>query len=318
MERKQTLKIDKNEAKLSAVRALEKETGGRVTKIGYIGGGSFGRVFKASLDKEPRSAVVKCCLVRGMCGREAEGLRLLGADSLVKIPEVYFTSLAEDENAPDIICMEPVPGTNCFTDFTKLLNLPRAKARFADEVTSAIRLWHEKTNDVFGLIDDDGCAEWLDHYCPFADEILSGARTLAESGGLDEKTLSVMERAHSAFDFIFSEKVEKPGLIHGDLNVMNVMTDHRLRNVAVIDPLDSRWADPEYELFQLRNLTGDLFGLYDTYKAKYPVSEKCDLKTAFYGLYHEIYSYIVSGNKFEFILRPLVRRMEAELDSNGL
>ena len=124
-----------------------------------------------------------------------------------------------------------------------------------------------------------------------------------------------MERAWNAFDYIFSEPVTAASLIHGDMNVMNILSDRHLRPTAIIDPLETKWADREYELFQLRNLTGDRFGLYETYKKKYPVSEKCDLKTAFYGLYHEVYAYITSGTKVNFILMPLVRRMERALDA---
>ena len=87
---------------------------------------------------------------------------------------------------------------------------------------------------------------------------------------------------------------------------------------AIIDPLESKWADKEYELFQLRNLTGDRFRLYETYKSKYPVSEKCDIKTAFYALYNEVYAYISSGIKMNFILMPLVKRMNKELDKCNL
>jgi hypothetical protein len=44
------------------------------------------------------------------------------------------------------------------------------------------------------------------------------------------------------------------------------------------------------------------------------VSEKCDIKTSFYALYHEVYAYIISGTKVNSILMPLVKRMNKELD----
>ena len=34
-----------------------------------------------------------------------------------------------------------------------------------------------------------------------------------------------------------------------------------------IDPCGSIWADREYDLFQLRNMWGDAYGLYETYKS---------------------------------------------------
>lgn len=62
---------------------------------------------------------------------------------------------------------------------------------------------------------------------------------------LSDGTLNVMEKAFTQYDFIFSEPVTKASLIHGDLNIMNIMTDANLKNICVIDPLESKWADKE-------------------------------------------------------------------------
>ncbi len=318
MHQKAIRPVSKDAARDYAKAVLEQTYHAKVNRIRYVGGGSFGYVYKAEIDKAPFTVIMKACRTEGICEREARELALLGADTLIKIPRVYFTFLATDEIPVDFIAMECVAGTNCFTDFVKLLNSKKAKARFADEVTTAVHHWHERTNDKFGLIGNAVYDDWLDFYRPFAADILECARDLAKSGKLEKNVLAAMERARAAFDFIFSEKVETACLIHGDMNVMNIMSDRRLRPTAIIDPLESKWADREYELFQLRNLTGDRFGLYDTYKAKYPVSEKCDLKTAFYALYHEVYAFIISGTKVNSILMPLVKRMNRELDKYGL
>lgn len=314
MKQKEIRPVSRQAAQRFAKTVLETTYHANVNSIRYLGGGSFGFVYKAEIDKAPFTVIMKACRTQGICAREASELALLGADSLIKIPQVYFTFPATAEIPMDFICMEFVPGTNCFTDFAKLLNSRKTKARFADEITTAIHHWHAQTNEKFGLIGHAVFDEWLDFYRPFASEILACARELANSGKLEKKVIDTMERAWPAVDFIFSDKVETASLIHGDLNVMNIMSDKRLKPLAIIDPLESKWADKEYELFQLRNLTGDRFGLYETYKAKYPVSEKCDIKTAFYALYHEIYAYIISGTKVNFILMPLVKRMNRELD----
>lgn len=122
-----------------------------------------------------------------------------------------------------------------------------------------------------------------------------------------------MQTAWENFDYIFSEPVKEASLIHGDLNVMNVMSDKRLNITAIIDPLECKWADKEFDLFQLRNLTGECFGLYEAYKRKYPVSEKCDLKCAFYAVYHEVYCLISTGTNTEIILAAAVKRLKREL-----
>jgi len=318
MKQKEIRPVSKKEAQKFAKIVLENTYNTTVNSIKYIGGGSFGFVYKADIDKEPFTVIMKACRTEGICEREASELTLLGTDSLIKIPKVYFIFLATADIPIDFIGMEFVEGTNCFTDFVKLLNSKKAKKRFADEITTIIHHWHEQTNDKYGLIGNAVYDEWLDFYQPFAADILDCARELTSSGKLEKKVLDAMERAWSAFDYIFSDKVETASLIHGDMNVMNIMSDKHLHPAAVIDPLESKWADKEYELFQLRNLTGDKFHLYDTYKAKYSVSEKCDIKTAFYALYHEVYAYIISGTKVNFILMPLVIRMNKELDKCNL
>lgn len=313
MKQKEIRTVNKHEAKAYAIKTLENKYECKVNSIKFIGGGSFGYVYKVDIDKEPYTVIMKACRTEGICEREAQELALLGANTLIKVPKVLFVCLATAEIPIDFICMEFVEGTNCFTDFAKLLNSKKTKGKFADEITTVIHHWHEQTNDKFGLIGNAVYDEWLDFYKPFAYEILECARDLAKNGKLEKKVIDTMEKAWSAFEYIFSEKVETANLIHGDMNVMNIMSDKHLKPLAIIDPLESKWADKEYELFQLRNLTGEMFGLYDTYKAKYPVSEKCDIKTAFYALYHEVYCYIISGIKVDFILMPLVKRMNKEL-----
>lgn len=143
--------------------------------------------------------------------------------------------------------------------------------RFADNVATALEHWHNITSDKFGDLENPQYDNWLDIYKPFAEDVFNTACDMYESGKLDGKIFRAMENAMPHFDFVFSEPVEIASLIHGDLNVMNIM------------------ADREYDLFQLGNLTGDRFHLYETYKRKFGVSEKCDLKCAFYALYNELF-----------------------------
>ena len=319
IEKAERLSVSKREAKTYAAVVLQNRLSCQTVRMRYLGGGSFGFVYLAELEGvSPGRVVMKAFRAKGLCAREALELQTLGRDSLIAVPKVLFVHEATEDAPIGFLCMEHMPGTDCFTDFRKLLLPKKIKARFSDEVTTIIRHWHEITNDAFGPLNNAVYTVWFDYYRPFAENILQSARVLAEHGELRSRVVSTMERAWSAFDFIFSEPVEKPGLIHGDLNVMNILSDSKQRPLAIIDPLESKWADPEYELFQLRNLTGDRFGLYETYKRKYPVSEKCDLKTAFYALYHEVYVYLVSGSKVNAILNPLVKRMNALLDTYQL
>lgn len=284
-------------AKQLAINVIKKEFVCNVKSIKYLGGGSFGYAYKVDIDVSPYTVVMKACRCDNMCEREAFELKLLAKDSLIHIPKVYFTYLKDDIIPIDFICMEYINGKNCFTDFSKLFLSKSKKREFADKVTSAMYVWHSKTNEKFGSIQNPTFDEWLDFYKPFAFDILQTARNMVKNSELESYFLRTMECAWNNFDYIFSEKVECASLIHGDLNVMNIITDDNLNPIAIIDPLESKWADAEFDLFQLKNLTGNTFGLYEMYKSKYPTSKNCDLKVAFYAMYHEIYCYISSGRR---------------------
>ncbi len=84
------------------------------------------------------------------------------------------------------------------------------------------------------------------------------------------------------------EENTKAVLIHGDVNIMNIMADPKtFELVAFIDPCGSMWADREYDLFQLRNMWGDAYGLYETYKRKCETSDFADFRVAYYAAMHE-------------------------------
>ena len=289
-----------------------------IKRISYIGGGSYGYVYACETDKSPYKLIMKACRVDGMCRQEAHAIMLLCEDSLIPMPRVFFTSFSSKDIPLDFICEEFVEGKNCLSPALTVFSSKKAKKEFADRITDAMGFWHRKTNDKFGLIDNAVFDTWLDYYKPFAFEILETARAFCNAGKLGKDVLLVMEKAWDNFDYIFSEHVENAVLIHGDLNTMNIMADRHLKPTAIIDPLESKWADKEYDLFQLRNLNGEMFNLYETYKSKFSVSEKCDIKCAFYGLYNEVYCNIMAGGFNKFLIKPVVKRMKKELAKAGL
>lgn len=290
----------------------------KISNIKYVGGGSFGYVYTVEIPVAPYKLIVKACRLSGMYRCEANALRTLGDDTLIHIPMVYFTFEANNDIPMDFIVEEFIEGTDCFTDFKKIFLSKRKKQRFANDIADALAHWHSITNDKFGTLDNPEYDNWLDFYKPFAEDILNTAVKMYDEGKINRKTINTMQVAWDNFDYIFSEPIEHASLIHGDLNVMNVMSDSNLNITAIIDPLECKWADKEFDLFQLRNLTGDFFNLYNTYKAKYPVSKNVDLKCAFYAVYHEIYCFISSGSHTEIILKTAVNRLIRELKKAGL
>ena len=126
------------------------------------------------------------------------------------------------------------------------------------------------TKDIFG--DEILTWQW----------ILKNAQDTFQNACFQEIKTPIFE-ATELFNRLPQEKT-KPVLIHADLNIMNIMADPKtLKLIAFIDPCGSIWADREYDLFQLRNMWGDAYGLYETYKRKYKTSEFTDFRVAYYG-----------------------------------
>ena len=110
---------------------------------------------------------------------------------------------------------------------------------------------------------------------------------------------------------IFVEEVKEACLIHGDLNIMNILKCGD--KLSFIDPLNSMYADREYDLFQFDNLFGKRFFLSELYRKKYGESRRCSVKLAFYGLWNEVFCVIKAGILVPMIMDPLVENMKKML-----
>lgn len=288
MEIKEKKNYTADEVKVWAEQALTDHFNCRINKIKYVGGGYFGYVYYAETATQPQRVIIKACLAEDMFESEARDLMLLGDNCPVAVPKVYFTLKASKTMPVDFICMEHMQGgTYAGNSIFLAFKSKAAKAEYADKVTDALLFWHKQTNGFYGLTGNAVYTDWFEYYRPFALDILNSA--LKRTDLISNDVSKLMKQAYDNFDVIFSEAIEKPSLVHGDLNVWNILCDKNLKVTAIIDPLESRWADREYDLFQLRNQTGDKLKLYDTYKKKYKVSKNCDIKCAFYGLFNEVY-----------------------------
>lgn len=278
----------KDEVIVWAEQALSDYFNCDVNKIHYCGGGYFGYVYYAEISTKPYRVVIKACLADEMFENEARDLTLLGDGCPVEIPKVYFTAKANKTVPVDFICMQYMPGgTYAGNSVFLAFKSKAAKAAYADKVTDALLYWHSQTNEYYGLTGNAVYTDWFDYYRPFALDNLNTA--LKRNDLISNDVTVLMQQAFNKFDVIFCESVDKPALVHGDLNVWNILCDKNLKVTAIIDPLESKWADREFDLFQLRNQTGDKLDLYNTYKRKFKTSKNCDMKCAFYGLFNEVY-----------------------------
>ena len=273
--------LDNSNKHLTAVLPdiISESLGKKAVSISFIGGGSYGRVYKAVLESGEAIAV-KGYLLRGMQNEEAQQLRILAENTSVRMPEVLFTY---EDASTAVLAMSFVEGQNVLNPLF-LFKSKAQKKRFADEVIDGMLEWHSVTNDKFGALSDPTYDSWYDYYKAERQDVwLKGLKKLTDEGKFSKKKMNLLYEATALFDSLPRESTQ-PVLIHADLNIMNIMADPKsFKLTAFIDPCGSIWADREYDLFQLRNMWGDAFGLYEAYKRKCGASEYTDFRVAYYG-----------------------------------
>lgn len=306
------IELTKEQAQAYAVKVAKENTDKTVKLVKYMGGGSFGKAVKVTFE-DRESIVVKFLRAEGMLEKETGDLTLLGKKCSVKMPAVLFVRHKDEDVPADCYAMEYIEGKPMIYDSALYFASKKKRRAIAEKITEGLHSLHECKSAKFGDTLNPDCDDWLDYYRPFAKSVLDKAQELADSGELDKRIVEVMLSAWKKFDIIFEEKVQKACLIHGDLNVVNIMVDKAHELNGFIDPLNSCYADREYDLFQFYNLTGKRFRLGEVYAEKYGVSKRFYDKMAFYGLWNEVFCYIKSGVLVGFIMRPLVKNMQKRL-----
>lgn len=264
-------------------KIAEEHLNERIDGLKFIGGGSFGKVYKCT-KRGSETIILKAYHVSGMEKTEAQQLEILGANTSVKMPQVYFTH--NDDNIA-VLCMSFIDGKNAL-DPSFLLKSKTQKEAFANDVVDGMLQWHSVKGENFGYLENATYDSWKEFYIENkVSRDLAGLKKLMDEGKYSKKNYDLLCRGLDIFKEVVNEP-ESPVLIHGDLNIMNIMADPKtMKLTGFIDPCGSMWADREYDLFQFLNMWGNAFKLYDTYKSKCEMSEHCDFKVAFYGALHE-------------------------------
>lgn len=306
-----TVALDKKSAAKYAAVAFEEYTKEKPKKINCLGGGSFGMAFKVEAE-DCKSIVIKFMRADKMMEKEVFDLDLLGKNCPLDMPKVLFSRKKDDEIPVDCYGMTVMQGKPLLTCWGALLSGKKKRKKIGERIVDALHQIHGCKNSKFGDTLNPGCDAWQDYYKPFAKQVLCKAEELEKKGELSSAIVDVMKEAWKKFDIIFEEKVENACLIHGDLNIMNILKCGD--KLSFIDPLNSMYADREYDLFQFYNLWGNRFFLGETYRKKYGESKHCDDKLAFYGLWNEVFCVIKAGVLVPFIMNPLVKNMKKRLE----
>jgi len=285
-----------------------------LTKIRKIGYGSYGFVYELKLDKHPHTVALKVFRIKGQCLKEVNALKTLKPYSTIPIPEVYQIIEATDTFSYDVVLMQMMPGKNAFLDYLFKTVSKKKREAFARECVKCLLKIHAVKNPTYGPIENPAYDSWLDFYKEKVDRIYYGIVAKYQSCQIDRDLFELVKKSYEMFGDIFKEPVKEASLIHGDFNVMNILVDPQTFNpTALIDPLNTMYADKEFELHQLRNMTGDRYNLYELYKQEAQCSRLCDLKSAFYSLFHEMDVFLDTDHLYKYVLRKVVRIMKEEL-----
>lgn len=285
-----------------------------VTDLKFIGGGSFGKVFKGVLP-DGEYIILKVYRIKGMNKNEARQLEALSKSTSVPMPEVFFTY---NDDRIEMMAMSFIKGSNALNPLF-LLKTRAQKQNFAESVISGMQEIHSVTNNKFGPVENPTYDSWLKYY----DENvltpkLTGLKELTEKGKYNKKKYETLVKAAEFYKENVKEP-EKAVLIHGDLNIMNIMADRKtMKLFGFIDPCNTLWADREYDLFQLLNMWGSSFYLYDTYKEKCRLSEYADFKIAFFGAVNEAGCLLTSGVHMPLWEILCFNRLKKEMKKLGL
>ncbi len=250
--------------------------------IKFIGGGSNGKAFKCTLSD--KSIVVKAFRIEGMLEKESAQLKAIKENTGVTMPEIYFT---HSDGSISLLGMGFIEGTNVLSP-SYLFKSKAKKKVFAEEVIKNLLEIHGVKGEKFGSLLNPTYNSWTEYY--EKEHIIpkmQGLKDLCDKGKYSKKNYALLEKAAE----IYKEKAREPDypvLIHGDINIMNIMADPKTMKLqGFIDPAGYIYADREYDLFQLLNMWGNSFYLYETYKKFYPLSADADFRIAFYGALNE-------------------------------
>jgi fructosamine-3-kinase len=245
----------------------------------------------ADIEKPPYKIVIKVYLYNGLADKEKQQLEILSKYAIVKMSKVYFIHNQDSTIPNEVLAMEYLEGVNAGMQ-------EQANEEYlefiANKIVDNLIAYHSVENEEgFGEIGAETFVkDWREYYRVKVDDIYEKAKKMLRNGKLNETIFEIIDKAYRVYDKIFYLPITKACLIHGDYNAWNVMLNKELTDVvAVINPFNCCWADPEIDLYKLSNANGVYFSLIERYKKKRQLSENFELKNSFYELFTEIMHY---------------------------
>lgn len=229
--------------------------------------------------------------------KEAEGLRLLKANTSLTVPEVHAFGREGDHNFLLIEWLESA----------------RQGTRYAEDLGMGLAELHMATQKRFGLSHDNFIAslaqkntpleDWTDFFTNCRLEPLVGQAYF--EGLIDLDFLRKFKKIYQKLEGVFPK--EKPALLHGDLWTGNVITDGK-GNPALIDPA-VYFGHREMDLAFSRLFGGFSEKFYARYEEVFPLEPGFGERVAIYNLYPLLVHLLLFGHSYLPPIQATVRRL---------
>ena len=290
-------------------QACRKQFGAGPEHVKPVGGGYYGSVYFATCGM--KTAAFKLYLLPGLAAKEAQQLAVLREHLPLPVPEVF--GVYREEGLYETLVMEKLEGINGGS-MRLARRRKKDRMRLAASLIDALAALHDAPVEGFGEIGGETHADWEDCYRARLDDIR--AKLACSNRSVPPEIQEQMEAAYQNLSRVLCEPVKRPSIIHGDLNLWNVLADpDTMRITGVIDPFDCCRADRELELFQLEHATGKRFALLTEYRKRVPLSTYFDIKKDYYHFWDDIKHLALAGQYEEKPLVRLGRKLLRELET---
>ncbi|MBQ4572575.1 MAG: fructosamine kinase family protein [Clostridia bacterium] len=262
---------------------VEKEMNSKIKNVYPIGSGATASCYCIEIFDYPFKIVVKTSPHYRLMLEEMKMNNFIRERVHFKIPETYFIAKNDDISYLGMEYIEGVSGR------VLRLNQVKDKKHLADNILKCFTDIQSVKYNKFGSYENPTYSTWKEYYWDFFCVIYDFASEKYNSGELDKKTIKALNYIKNNFDEIFSDISNEAVLSHGDFWTPNMIFDTEKSEIAgVVDPFNTRFVEPEYELFCLTLGLGQKLKLYKKYKKQFNVSKYCDLKVELYALCNEI------------------------------
>ena len=146
---------------------VEREMNIKIRTMKFIGGGSYGKVFKTETE-DGKIFALKAYRRKGLNEREAFQLKALSENTDVPMPQVL--SSYSDDNV-SFLAMSFIEGQNVLSPVYMLFGKKKKQA-FAESVVKGMLQWHSVKGEKFGDLENPSYDSWYDFYDLIAEGIV--------------------------------------------------------------------------------------------------------------------------------------------------